>query len=1418
MPSLKALHSHRASSPSHLFVADGRAAVWSRSNTDDVSLSQLHKFWSGLSSTARRELLRIDKQALFEQVRKNLYCSRCHGLLVEGYAQIVSYGKNLQAGLLGYGNGSVACNKHLSEVGAVGANPSLQDDTRDPSVHPWGGLAATRDSMLTVLDCFLDGTPLEVFESARARERERELLYPDACGGGGRGWISQSTGGFGGNGRGHGMKETCALHTARLSCEALVDFWSALGEETRRSLLRMKEEDFIERLMFSACVRYRFDSKRFCRDCRRNVLREFKEMKELKRSRKEPRCTRWFCAADTSFRYEVSDSVVQVDWRDCFAGEVGSVYQRFEWALGTSEGKADILGFEDVGLSESIQVEGLDLGNTAACFITIRGWKRDGRCSELSAKAHALKGQSCVHRRLIVGDGYVSITKGESIQRFFERAEETEEEEDDDSMDKDGNELDGEGSRPQKHAKSPELARDFLLDAATVIFKEQVEKAFREGTARQNAHSIFVCLALSLLEERVRVACKEITTLEKQNKLLEEEEDEKREEEERRERRKLKEKEKKLRRKEKLKGKEREKEKGKVETKTSKVAPNGCVGGVSAGNEEPEDGSGDQEDGNPGRDMDSISARPSSPDMAEARPSAEGLEYDSGLGNGHDSSSCAHDIEDTLSMRDGNGAFIVERTKSSKRRSQIRQLPDGNMNGLTRRIPESNGVVRNPARVAPAPSMDPSLQDKMTMGLLVNAKSNGHRIEADSLPKRMDGWHRANGQAQHRPEDYQHCACGGPQTSVRMKGGQRNITRIASRDSVSSKTVERVDQGGIRCLTRNGTYELGYSYDRSDGVKGKVVPISTAKRKGERDQEKAESEAVETPRQGHTRSASAGDLSGSVLNVAHGLMNGSFVHSVQDHGPQSKSAWVPAPPVILGGTVSRSASFVERNFSQTNNKGIALRTAGRVRQPVFHGKTPVVTASNEVSRIGAATEQGHAPTRSAAAYGGHSVPTPGLLSVNRVSSNGNLTAKVQSSAGNDPPGQGVGVPAADLPVIHRANEQPPIELLEQTKVGSVKSVPQANGGLVMEPAKSVVTPLVVDSPGLQHPETVAVSVNPSTPGMGAPSHGTVPVQAVPLSNGPRIGPNVIPSKDMLHSQGSFGPIPVQTMLPAPMHLHPQQSYGYYQQQQQQQQGSWGASRSRNGVLPLPQPGGFMIPPPNGLGMSMGGLPPMSLAQAGPPGMGVGRMPTLPNGLNTLQLRDSIFLSRFGTGPNGGMDGRVAPGSQVPLPAAASAAAAAPASSEHAEATSLSVQGQGQGGHGLDGGLVAPPPQAAAAGESAAVHSTTIAKEGISSSSSTTADSPPPASSSSASDTSGFSLFHFGGPTAVAPKEIDSPPLVLPMKDSKAVSDACLEGLSDARRCGGPSDELTGASKEMSAPAVEYSLFASQGKGLGLVFF
>ncbi|KAE8661225.1 metal tolerance protein 4 [Hibiscus syriacus] len=621
---------------------------WSK-HRDDVSYNQLQKFWSELPLQARQELLRIDKQALFEQARKTMYCSRCNGLLLERFLQIVMHGKSLQqegvAGSLPYNSSGVT--KNHSDGGWSMTNGS-QDEIQNPSVHPWGGLTTNRDGSLTLLDCYLCSKSLKglqnVFDSARARERERELLYPDACGGGGRGWISQGIASYG---RGHGTRETCALHTARLSCDTLVDFWSALGEETQQSLLRMKEEDFIERLM------YRFDSKRFCRDCRRNVIREFKGLKELKRMRREPRCSSWFCVADTAFLYEVSDDTIQADWRQTFADTIGT-YHHFEWAVGTGEGKSDILEFENVGMNGSVQVNGLDLDGLSICYITLRAWKFDGRCSEFSAKAHALKGQQCVHCRLVVGDGYVTITGGESIRSFFEHAEEAEEEEDDDSMDKDENELDGECPRPQQHAKSPELAREFLLDAATV------EKAFREGTARQNAHSIFVSLAVKLLEERVYVACKGIITLEKQMKLLEEEEKEKREEEERKERKRTKEREKKLRRKERLKGKEREREKKSAESITP-VSPNIAKEDSSLAVEVLENIA--------------ITCRDSVSDTGDIRVSGPGspdVQADQFLDGNSTSSLQNHSFDSSngegTKIKDGNDPFIMEQSKFSRRR------------------------------------------------------------------------------------------------------------------------------------------------------------------------------------------------------------------------------------------------------------------------------------------------------------------------------------------------------------------------------------------------------------------------------------------------------------------------------------------------------------------------------------------------------------------------------------------------------------------------------------------------------------------------------------------------------------------------------------------------------------------------------
>lgn len=663
MPGLAQRNDQFSNASSYLSSActNGSASsngFWSK-HGNDISYNQLHKFWSELSPQARQQLLRVDKQTLFEQARKNMYCSRCNGLLLEGFLQIVLYGKSLQQE---GGVGHLSCNrtgvaKGIDDGGSSRTN-GCQDETQDPSVHPWGGLTTTRDGILTLLDSYLYSKSLKglqnVFDSAHARERERELLYPDACGGGGRGWISQGLTNYG---RGHGTRETCALHTARLSCDTLVDFWSALGEDTRQSLLRMKEDDFIERLM------YRFDSKRFCRDCRRNVIREFKELKELKRMRRETHCTSWFCVADTAFQYEVSDDTVQADWCQTLMDAVGK-YHHFEWAVGTGEGKSDILEFKNVGMNSRAQASGLELGGLSACYITLKAWKLDGRCSELSVKAHALKGQQCVHCRLVVGDGYVAITRGESIRRFFEHAEEAEEEEDDDSMDKDGNELDGECSRPQKHAKSPELAREFLLDAATVIFKEQVEKAFREGTARQNAHSIFVCLALKLLEERVHVACKEIITLEKQMKLLEEEEKEKREEEERKERKRTKEREKKLRRKERLRGKERDREQKTSESNQDPIVPDVTKNKLSPNISEAMSSSRDSVSDT----TDTVFSRLKSPEVQDKQLSCERVASEMQF-QFNDSGPNGEYTDAT----DGNGPFMVEQSKFTRRRTKYRR-------------------------------------------------------------------------------------------------------------------------------------------------------------------------------------------------------------------------------------------------------------------------------------------------------------------------------------------------------------------------------------------------------------------------------------------------------------------------------------------------------------------------------------------------------------------------------------------------------------------------------------------------------------------------------------------------------------------------------------------------------------------------
>lgn len=96
----------------------------------------------------RRKLLRVDRSTLLEQSRKNQFCSKCHGLLVEGFALCVQQSRE---GVGGAGS---------DEFGRGGGE--RDDVAEDPGLDPWGGLAAATECMLTLKKCFVVGTPLEV--------------------------------------------------------------------------------------------------------------------------------------------------------------------------------------------------------------------------------------------------------------------------------------------------------------------------------------------------------------------------------------------------------------------------------------------------------------------------------------------------------------------------------------------------------------------------------------------------------------------------------------------------------------------------------------------------------------------------------------------------------------------------------------------------------------------------------------------------------------------------------------------------------------------------------------------------------------------------------------------------------------------------------------------------------------------------------------------------------------------------------------------------------------------------------------------------------------------------------------------------------------------------------------------------------
>lgn len=975
-----------------------------------------------------------------------------------------------------------------------------------------------------------------------------------------------------------------------------------------------------------------------------------------------------------------------------------------------------------------------------------------------------------------------------------------------------------------------------------------------------------------------------------QNKLLEEEEYEKREEEERRERRKLKEKEKKLRKKEKLKVKERAKAKLKSEVLALVVTSNGHSDNIScATSEEDQDCLLGDQAGRDSRAIDSMSARPSSPDMANARPSGDGSDSDSGSGKSQECSSQPESIAETLSKRDGNGAFIIEQSKSSRRRSQLRK-------GQGSETSPSSSIRKNLHNVGVRVNGCSPTRDQHTSTLAgrnaaaINGKVENHPPSSGSHSvKRHDSW--SNSENVNKHENHQHCACGSPQNGVRVKvHGQRTIGRSGSKDFGSSKSAERdgVSASLLRAGTRNVADVCVGNGGRCakvelDGLKAKNAIVASAGLEALREQSRREAELADVSMQAHTRTehgslpAANGHTEGASSALHHALSNGrpgsgDFVygHAAAQMAPVTSSpvtgklVWVshsmqvppssPGSPSMKGlllsglGRGASNATVVVKASGTRPSSGRGRRPNGvalvsrAATGPCPGPVVPLSTSSSSASASSSATGTPPAPTMtsSSATTTVSVVPDDEATEKTDVActslqattsnsgsqlSNGSHDVvsdscstglpkpqQSSSSASHQGTSRSTGaVSKSTLSTLSDPFEPESVRRQALLKNGggsrngftgdskvlaeANRTRPAAHAGMGLNVVQSVEGSAVGQC---QHTETKMMVLN----GAGLPPGMVLGPPHLHCNGGPPPGNGVRPMKNMFSGAGEMlqmpcGPAP----MPPPMHLHPgQQSYAYYQMP-----GPW-APRARNGVLPLPQPGGFLVSGPPGMGMSMGSLPPMSVPMPAsipslPPGMatpGHFQVP-MPNGLNPHHLRESVYLSRYGGRSSGAppLDTRI-------VTSAAMQGMAVPPQ----EAMLQEDKKQQQGG---DGG---------SPGRADAAPFTTSAPTESEISASVPKDSCGSSSSDSGNGGGSFSRFHFGnGGAASSPADqvlepesssLDSSPQKAKLHavpTTTSTSEPSVPEISRTRRC---VDEHAAG-----APAGEYSLFAAApGKGFG----
>ena len=677
--------------------------------------------------------------------------------------------------------------------------------------------------------------------------------------------------------------------------------------------------------------------------------------------------------------------------------------------------------------------------------------------------------------------------------------------------------------------------------------------------------------------------------------------------------------------------------------------------------EERESNSGSQVEGTESNNSeDSMSARPSSPDMVEARPSADGFDSENGGSSQHETFAPAQVIDDALGLRDGNGAFIVERSKSAKRRTQGRKGSIDHSNGSFRRgsIEAENTTFGISRRITNAYCSE----ERVVPSSQAQQKNGVHKIEAEGITKRVDGWSGSlSYNSYNRHEILQSCACGSSHASSRSKVGHRGPGRTGIREpNPGSRAGERTGVGSLSTKIPHqvGNLKLAESQGRS------VTAITL-----ERRDQRVGSNTERSTKPSHSKSSSL-DLGSGTSSGYHGAPrsspNGSIGHGSVENGFSApvavKPMWTPRATSACGGSNGITVKVVasgSRPLDSEHGKSDSVRNAqARPVSPWIPASKPISpkATSTTTEELSESTKEERIVSESTSASDEGEVvgvldsnaPVPLPITTSTDGGQRDFTVtEIDSKMENSSPimtAPDTSIKNLSVPGVNAQGYSVPEDRTSAEPrpgvSGEGQESPHAPGPVVAQGAVNML-PAVDMTSQVHHSSPSTVTLPGPSPHHHGHGHQQVNFPQGSFLRPPSNGMYPFTS-DMMPSQGLLQhAIQPPNMSPSSMSMHHPRPFGFYPV------GPW-AARGRTGVLPLPQAGGYSVPGPGGL--SMGVLPPMSLGVPGsvsPGGLGPGHLPAIPDGLNPLQLGEhpqsvthQVFLSRFGASPGRGSHARV----------------------------------------------------------------------------------------------------------------------------------------------------------------------------------